>query len=149
VVATVRQTALDERVAAAPADDEPPAGRLVAGATVAGQGTLALVAVEQQGGRPELAQSLPERLERGPLGTRDPAGQHDVEPEVAGVAERFGERPERAAGAGEGEVVVVDDEHMLRTGPPGPLQQNGPGQVGSWEAVQEQLEQVVRGLLDE
>ena len=30
--------------------------------------------------------SLPEQLERGPLGTRDPAGQQDVESEVAGVA---------------------------------------------------------------
>ena len=40
--------------------------------------------------------SLPEQLERGPLGTRDPAGQQDVESEVAGVAKEIGERPERA-----------------------------------------------------
>jgi hypothetical protein len=72
-----------------------------------------------------------------------------VEPDVAGVAEGVGERPERAAGGCEREVVVVDDEHMLRTGPPAPLEQDGPGQVGSRETVQEQLEQVVRGLLDE
>jgi hypothetical protein len=39
---------------------------------------------------------------------------------VSGVAEGIGERPERPVDAREGEVIVVDDEHMLWTGPPGP-----------------------------
>jgi hypothetical protein len=71
-----------------------------------------------------------------------------VEADVWGVVEGVGERPEQAAGGGEGEVVVVDDEHMLRTGPPRPLQEDGPGQVGSWQSIQQQLEQVVGGFLD-
>jgi hypothetical protein len=109
---------LDQDVHPVGVDQVAAAGRLWASAAPAEHGSLLGVAAQHQTGGAELADPLEQRLERSPGDAAHRPGEDQVEADLAAVAEQVGQGRKGTTRRAERQVVVVDQQHLVGTGPP-------------------------------
>src|SRR5688572_16268935 len=89
---------LDQDGSGAPADELAAAGRLAGRGPAADHGTLLGVTGQQERRRAQLAEAGEEGLERAAGQSTNPPGDHDVEPDVAALAEQIDQGGHGTAG---------------------------------------------------